>query len=255
MHNLSGVVKPTRLFFVMSWLLFLIPVQTVSPQPSCVLQEFDLPTLAEGLVRKDLVIDAEGTIWFTELELNKIGQFIPALGMFREFDIPTRDSGPHSITIDPDGNIWFSETVTNQIGQFSPVDEGFTEFVIPTPDSLPYGITADALGHIWFTEMNAKQISRLDPTTGEFQEFPLTAQRSAATNIAIDPMTGDGWITELEANKIAHLNPLTSTITQFRVPSLGGFPHSAPYFVRVAPDGGVWFTEGNAQKIGLIQCP
>ena len=46
------------------------------------------------------------------------------------------------------------------------------------------------------------------------------------------------------------LNPIVPRFIEGRVPTAG----SKPYFISQAPDGEIWFTEGDAPNIGHLPC-
>jgi virginiamycin B lyase len=62
-------------------------------------------------------------------------------GTFTEYQLPTANSGPRSITTGPEGNLWFTESTAGQIGRITP-GGSITEFAISTANSNPWGITA-----------------------------------------------------------------------------------------------------------------
>ena len=55
-----------------------------------------------------LVSGADGNLWFTEYDGNKIGRITPD-GKITEYAIPTYQGLPDSIAAGPDNNIWFTE--------------------------------------------------------------------------------------------------------------------------------------------------
>ena len=59
----------------------------------------------------------DGSLWFTEVSGNKVGQINPATHVTTEFSLPTASSAPSGITSGPDGNLWFTEESGNNIGQ------------------------------------------------------------------------------------------------------------------------------------------
>ena len=78
---------------------------------------------------------ADGALWFTEAQANKIGR-VTISGTPTEFTIPTPDSAPFNITTGPDGALWFTEFFGNKIGRIT-TSGMITEFSIPTAMSFP----------------------------------------------------------------------------------------------------------------------
>ena len=50
-----------------------------------------------------------GTVWFTELNTNKIGTIDTDSDAITEFTVPTQGAEPYGIVEGPDGNMWFTE--------------------------------------------------------------------------------------------------------------------------------------------------
>jgi streptogramin lyase len=122
------------------------------------------------------------------------------------------------ITRGPDGNLWFTEAANNAIGKITPAGN-VTEYPLPphlSPDGMhnvqPYRITAGPDGNLWFTE---------------------------AATYQYDP------INNLYSNHIGSITP-AGVISEFEV-SRGDF--SGPGGITFGPDGNLWFTKSNANKI------
>jgi virginiamycin B lyase len=288
------------------------------------------------LVRKGLDVAPDGTVWFTQLELNQIASYDPATAQFDFFTIPSPETGPHSVVVDQQGGVWFTEIFGHRIGVLHPATGVFEEFAPPTPISMPYGIDVAANGDVWFTEGDAAQIGVFRPSTEQFREFPVDPATEMLDNIAVDHLTRHVWVTKLDAGKLARLVPSTGMVTTYVIPGNGRphsldtdaasrvwftdignnaiaalhpptgtfrrftiptpnavshgivvdfrrllvwftelegdkvgvlnpvtprfferpvpTPESAPYFIDQAPDGEIWFTEGDAPNIGRLPC-
>jgi streptogramin lyase len=76
-----------------------------------------------------IIADAEGNLWFTESNVDQIGEFTTATSTFREFRIPTSGASPFELTLSNTG-IWFAEQGTGKIGNLS--HGVMTEFDTPT---------------------------------------------------------------------------------------------------------------------------
>jgi hypothetical protein len=64
-------------------------------------------------VPQDIVLDAEGKVWYIDSMRNKIGYFNPNKAKFDEWDIPSTNSQPMQMVLDKSGNVWFSESDRN----------------------------------------------------------------------------------------------------------------------------------------------
>lgn len=175
-------------------------------------------------------------------------------GTIREFAV---HGDPVDITAGPDGNIWFTG-IGGQIGRITK-DGTVTEFPVPTPMSYPHGITAGPDGNIWFTEINASQIGRIT-MTGDITEFPLPTAGCQPHDITAGP-DGNLWFAEISCDKIGRITP-NGEVTEFPLSTAGqkgstglcgpSTAVSQPYVITAGPDGNLWFTECNSNKIGRI---
>jgi hypothetical protein len=74
---------------------------------------------------------ADGNLWFTEFEGNRIGRITPS-GTVTEFSAGiTPGSAPYGIAAGPDGQVWFTERAGNRIGRITVTE------AVPPPPSAP----------------------------------------------------------------------------------------------------------------------
>jgi streptogramin lyase len=194
--------------------------------------------------------------------------------------IPTVNSGARHIALGPDNNLWFDDFTSNSIGRCTPGGV-VTEFPVPTPAPFISGITAGPDGAVWFTETaDPGKVARIT-TSGVITEFPLLSAGHQPTGIVTGPdhnlwvgadnavwritpggvqnffplsgvsafgMTsgadGNVWFTVLGSNSIGRITT-AGVITLFPV------PHSGEPIVS-APDGALYYVEGNLQILGRI---
>jgi len=113
----------------------------------------------------DLVVDPDGTVWFTAqlgtTDVNVIGRLDPVAYETNKwsvtfFSIPTPNCVVRDIEIDQYGNLWFTEENAGKIGKYSPVKNTFTEYTILTPNAKPKGLVilqSSGVTNVWFTEL------------------------------------------------------------------------------------------------------
>ena len=78
-------------------------------------QTYPLLTADAGV--QQITAGADGNMWFTESDANKIGKMTLS-GQHTEYAVPTPNAGLGPITSGPDGNIWFGEI--GKIGKITP---------------------------------------------------------------------------------------------------------------------------------------
>ena len=69
-----------------------------------------------GIVWGPAIPWPENNLWFTDYSNGRIGRLSP-LGDVDEFQIPTPNGSPWSITVGPDQNLWFTEIDGNKVGK------------------------------------------------------------------------------------------------------------------------------------------
>ena len=197
--------------------------------------EFALPHPASGPTT--IALAADGTLWFTESDGNRIGRMNPDGTGLVEFDVPTEESSPRIIALGADGNLWFSEHLASRIARITPRGE-ITEFPIPSPDSQPRAIALGADGNIWFGMFGAGKIGRITPA-GAITEFEIPTPFSGPRALAAGP-DGNIWFSEFHASKIGRIT-MDGVVTEFTLPR----PDSGPGDITAGADGNLWFVELN----------
>ena len=178
---------------------------------------------------------------------------------------PTGGDGP--LVFGPDGQAWFTgyyqETYSpgeepHYLPQIMRIDsEGHVGVVFQHQKAEGFTVGPD--GNVWLTA--TRSVIRLTPG-GELTEFPMpeeTAGRNftqAAGPIVAGP-DGNLWFSGYravpagsEGKSVATIDRMTpaGNVTQFELPGPGSFPTR----LAVGPDGNVWFTETQENKVGRI---
>ena len=91
----------------------------------------------------------DGSVWFTEAAMGKVGRLDPATKKFDEYQntpLPNgRRTGTHTVRVDDKGRIWTSGGPT--ISMFDPLTKEFSHFDVPAT----YGNVVGQNGDEWFT--------------------------------------------------------------------------------------------------------
>jgi virginiamycin B lyase len=155
------------------------------------------PVLASkpgGPIPYELRAGADGTVWGSELQGNRVFSFNPARSEFRMYDMPKPHSGPRRLDIDPDGMVWIPAYSTNEVVQLDPSTGKFTAYPLPVPDAVPYVVRVDPVTRdVWVGTSAADMILRLRHKTGRFMVYPLPSRGALVRHLAIDPKTHDVW--------------------------------------------------------------
>jgi sugar lactone lactonase YvrE len=229
----------------------------------------------------------DGTVWFTEAALGRIGHLDPATKQITEYEnspLPDgRRTGTHTIRVDQFGQVWVSGgpaisafdpktetfkhfdlggTYGNVPGQNG--DQWFTSFrddgpigrvtkdgvlskFFPPTQGKPQRLQVDAEGIVWFSERRGNKIGRLDPKTEAFKEFPLPGPEASPYAIGID-RNHMIWYSAHEQDTLNRLDPRTGEVTEYP------YPHSEISMREFFLDreGRMWYASSVNNKIGYF---
>jgi virginiamycin B lyase len=214
-----------------------------------------------------LAVGPDGrTIWFTGKMAGVVGRITPD-GKVTTFRLSDPNSLPIYVRAGPDGNMWVTELQGNKIARVSPAGI-VTEFDIRTPNSRPIAIVPGPDGAMWFSEEAGSKVGRID-RDGVITEFPVLRgdPNLLLAGLAFDdggnlwvqqyvdhkhpdPNTADSIIRIDKAGLAAGPNALAARHFKFyRVPTRDTVMHR----IVQGPDGAMWFTEMNADKVGRVE--
>lgn len=196
------------------------------------------------------------TAWFTGKTANTVGKLSPD-GQVTNYPLPTPKALPIYIHAGPDGNMWFTELTGNKIGRITPSGQ-LSEFEIPTPNSRPIGIRPDPDGQaMWFTEEAGNKVARID-LQGNITEFPIPKPQD---NVILASLSFDAegilWVQQyVDQNNpqppgddhIIRIDRKSMQLTSYTVPDRGTVMHR----ITAGPDGNMWFTELQNDRIGRL---
>jgi virginiamycin B lyase len=177
-----------------------------------------------------------------------------------EYLLPNAGSQPAGITVGPDGALWFAEEGGNRIGRIDPrqavngTANGITEYAIPPdpqfPNSQADQITLGPDGRLWFTEPGASRLSTIDPLNPGAGIASFSIPAPFARPEGIVSAYGALWFTEAATHQISRAAFSGGGLAFTRIPTPTAASH--PSDITLGPDGRLWFTEADANKIGAL---
>lgn len=198
-------------------------------------------------------VDAQGNVWFGEMNVNKLVRLNPRTGDLLVCSPPQGKYGIMQTVIDASGNVWYTEQNASYIGKFVPATQTFTTYSVGQLDGHsagPQDLAIDASGMIWFTEVSGNRLGRLDPATGAITSFtvPGASGSGATCPFSLTFAGSDVWYGDLCGGNVGRLDPATSAIKLFHPATT-----SAQIFSMAADrQGHIWFTELEQGKLGMV---
>src|SRR5262245_13585561 len=189
------------------------------------IREWDVPT--KGAHPHDPAVAPDGSLWFTEQMVSKLGRLDPATGAFKEFPLKGSNDGPHGLVADRDGNIWYTGNFAAHIGKLDPRTGQVTQYKMPDAKAEdPHTAVFDAQGILWFTVQVGNMVGRLDPKSGkvELKEVPTRDARPYGIQIN---SKGVPFFCEFGTNKMASIDPQTMQIKEYQLQQ-GSRPRAMP---------------------------
>ncbi|HEU4430142.1 MAG TPA: carboxypeptidase regulatory-like domain-containing protein [Myxococcota bacterium] len=238
-----------------------------APPPSAevrraIVEEWDLGGRAS--MQHDVIVHPDGTLYSVDGAQDALFRLDPRVpegareswkievpgiergGIFAGEDQPQSQAssahvGPHSLQVAPDGAVWITLAIGNRLARFDPTTEQFQIHEV-ADGFYPHTLRFDREGRIWYTMSASNHVGRFDPTTGKQLHVRLPA-RTLKQELALRLMPLMFWL-DARSERI----DLRANASE----SADGFNMPVPYGIDIAPDGGVWFSQLNENRIGRI---
>lgn len=212
-------------------------------------------------MQHDIVMHPDGRVYSVDMSQDQLYRLDPdtAGGARAAWSIPTGDLplggamaatesqqppgsnarvGPHSVQVAPDGALWITLALGNQLARFDPATEQWKTYAL-RDGYYPHTLRFDARGRVWYTVAASNHIGFLDPATGESREIRLPAQ-GLAQDLVLRALPLVFWLGRY------------FDVRGAAAESGDAVTMPVPYGIDVAPDGGVWFSQLNARRIGRV---
>jgi virginiamycin B lyase len=209
-------------------------------------------------MQHDLMVHPNGKVYSVDMMQDELFELDPETGETKRFPVEDGDLplggvfatsgsplqpnanarvGPHSLQAAPDGSIWVTLALGNQLGRFDPSTEQWK--IYPMSEGFyPHTLRIDERGRVWFTIAGSNHVARFDPATESFETIRLPAESwGQAVLLRFLPLIF--WVAQTFEIDAADAGE-----------GAGSMP--VPYGIDIAPDGGIWFSQLNAHRIGRI---
>ncbi|HWG04956.1 MAG TPA: hypothetical protein VG271_08070, partial [Beijerinckiaceae bacterium] len=242
------------------------PLKTL-PRPKghathVIITEYDLPR--QAIQPHDVVLDSQGTVWYSDFGENEIGKMDPTTGKVTEYPYPaSREpqyaNGNLDLEFDKAGNIWIGMMTQAGIAQFDPKTEKFTLHPLPKADlndstqqAMVVPTADDVDGKVWFNDVETIQVGRyninantFDPWIKPYAKFPTGSH--SLYGIYADSHN-NAFFCDFSGESIGRIDANTGDVTLYRTPTA----QSRPRRGRMDAQDRLWFTETYGDSIGMF---
>jgi streptogramin lyase len=222
--------------------------------------EYDLPR--PEAQPHDVVVAANGTVWFGDFGSQFVGKMDPKTGQVKEYPVPVlKDDEPNGaleIEEDPNGNIWGAMMYQGGIFKVDPKTEKVTAYPVPkewqsssTQESMVFPNYSNVDGYVWTNNQETHNVYRVNVKTGQYEDMGVMKDASgkqiSAYGMPADQKNGL-YLLEFGGTSIGHFDQTAKKVEIFKTPS----PGSKPRRGRVDDQGRLWFAEYGANAIGMF---
>jgi virginiamycin B lyase len=227
-----------------------------------IITEYDLPR--ESIEPHDVIVNKDGTVWYTNFGEQNIGRMDPKTGKVTEVKLPELKEGwPQgslSLHSDKDGNVWFGMMYQGAIGKFDAASGKVETFSLP-PDMNKAMTQVNMVrpesdgvdGKVWTQNNGFAALHRLDLKTGAIETimpFKGAAGSEESHNIydIIPDSQNNIYFTDFAQQHIGRVDAKTGQTTLFELPTKA----SAPRRGMMDDKDRIWFGLYRANKIAMF---
>src|ERR1700722_16334442 len=226
-----------------------------------IITEYDLPR--KQIQPHDVIMDAQGQVWFTHFGEQLLGRFDPKTLQVSEYPLPVLKPGFPIGTLDLEmeksGKLWIAMMYQGGVSRFDPKTEKFETWSVPkewqtdaTQQAFVTPVASDVDGKVWVKNSDRAQIFRLDPATGKWENFgsfndPATARKITSYGIPADAQN-NLYLLDFSSSDIGRLDAKTLELSVFK----GEIANSRPRRGRFDAQDHLWFAEYGGNAIGRL---
>ena len=226
-----------------------------------IITEYDLPRRA--IQPHDVILDGQGTVWYSNFGEQAIGKMDPKTGKVSEFQVPLNKpgfpTGELGLDMDKAGNLWFGMMYQGGVAKFDRKTEQFQILQIPpefnldmTQINMPAAQYSHVDGKIWTQNNGFAVVHRIDLATGKGETFKPFGDPKNGENHNIYDIIPDQhnnlYFTDFANEHIGRIDAKTGEMKLFAMPTKGASPRRA----KMDSEGRLWIAEYRGNKVAMF---
>ena len=231
------------------------------PSTRVIITEYDLPR--KTIEPHDVVVDAAGTVWFSNFGEQFLGRLDPGTAKVTEYPVPLIrpgfPTGMLDLETDQEGNLWLSMMYQGGIARFDKNTEAFKTWSVPpaltnneTQPSMVGPQHWEVDGKVWLNDAGgATGVYRMDMATGKFENWApyknLPPGPHSVYGIYADSKNNLFFL-DFGGENVGRIDAKSGKLTLFPTPT----PRSRPRRGRMDAQDRLWFGEFYGGKIGMF---
>jgi len=226
-----------------------------------IITEYDLPR--RTIQPHDVVLDDQGTVWYSNFGEQAVGKMDPKTGKVTEFQVPMTKpgfpTGELGLDMDKAGNLFFGMMYQAGVAKFNRKTEEFQVFPIPqdfnrdmTQINMAAARSSDVDGKIWTQNNGFAVVHRIDLATGKGETFKPFGDPQDGQNHNIYDIIPDShnnlYFTDFANEHIGRIDAKTGDIKLFAMPTKGASPRRA----KMDSQERLWIGEYRGNKVAMF---
>ena len=178
---------------------------------------------------------------------------LPANGRaeVREYRMPVAHDLPHDLVVEPSGDVLITGMFTHRLYRLKPATGELREIAIPVEGANPRAIDRDARGRVWVVLGQPQRLAAVADDT-RWRDWDVGMYPHSLALAPDGKVWFNGHFTR-DPELIGFVDPAGDSVTTHEVPphpSLADTPGGPiPYEIRAAPDGRIWLSELQGNRI------
>lgn len=176
---------------------------------------------------------------------------MPAGAQVTEFPMPQAQDLPHDVAVDGSGRVLVTGMFSHTLYTLDTTNGRFVEVPIPVERANPRALDLDAAGDWWAVLGSPRKVARYSPRTGAWRDWDVGMYAHSLAPDARGRVWFNGHFTRAP-EQIGYVDPAAgvTTIDVPPHPTMAQAPGGPiPYEIRVAPNGHVWMSELQGNRI------
>ncbi len=173
-------------------------------------------------------------------------------GAVSEFMMPEARDLPHDVAVDRDGQVIITGMFTHRLYVLDPATGRMGEVEIPVEKANPRAVDIDDAGNWWVVLGGPNRLARYEPPTRQWKTFDVGMYAHSVALGAGGRAYANGHFTR-DPELIAGADPVSGNVRKYELPRhptmVGGPGGPIPYEIRAAPDGRIWMSELQGNRL------